>query len=502
MGARGFPTLKETPRVCASDCSSQALAVTMMTETGSISQRRRAVAASALLLIGAIAIIAVMSSPDADQSATVERLSATSEETSLSNAPVMAKVDHFDSMRAWATARTQAKRVAHVAKRLKSSATKANKLLKKKRKDAKKKLGKANQKQKGQQHKKHVKLRAAAAQRTAAAVKKAMKNVMGGVNSLAAKAATNAAKSVVEADAKKKAAAEKAERIAEVKEGKLQHMVDRLGYLRRRIRSIQLKEISVRRKAKEKAKKYAKHVRDHVERAKKHFEAMRRLLKQFRKAVADTKRDKASIRRMVATLAVLHKHIKKAQADLQNQVRLRHKERRQKRRAHEKFAQKKRRTKRRYKKLIHQLRMQIKEEKYRNSRPDRNGQLRLNNLNVKSQTLLVKLNENMKEIAELKKRLKKARAANSVMAKKAHKRKIVLKVAQSAYRHLNNAVKRLKKIVLLNKEHDKVISEKPVGLDFTKKLLHTVGKSVKKAVKKAKKAGIRHLKKAHTAKEY
>jgi hypothetical protein len=72
-------------------------------------------------------------------------------------------------------------------------------------------------------------------------------------------------------------------------------------------------------------------------------------------------------------------------------------------------------------------------------------------------------------------------------------RKIVLKVAQSAYRHLNNAVKRLKKIVLLNKEHDKVISEKPVGLDFTKKLLHTVGKSVKKAVKKAKKAGIKHL---------
>jgi hypothetical protein len=107
--------------------------------------------------------------------------------------------------------------------------------------------------------------------------------------------------------------------------------------------------------------------------------------------------------------------------------------------------------------------------------------------------LLVKLNENMKEIAELKKRLKKARPENGVMAKKAHKRKIVLKVAQSAYRHLNNAVKRLKKIVLLNKEHDKVISEKPVGLDFTKKLLHTVGKSVKKAVKKAKKAGIKHL---------
>jgi len=482
--------------VCVQVTVIQALAVTMMIETRSTSHRQRAVAASALLLIGAVAMIAVMTSPDADQSA-VERLSASStSEESLTSAPVMAKVDHFDSMRAWATARSQAKQVAHVAKRLKSSATKANKLLKKKQKDAKKKLGKAAKKSQAHQHKKHVKLRKVAAQRTADAVKKAMKNVMGGVNSLAAKAATNAAKSVVEADAKKKAAAEKAERIAEVKEGKLQHMVDRLGYLRRRIRQIQLKEIDVRRKAKEKAKKYAKHVRDHVVRAKKHFEAMRRLLKQFRKAVADTKRDKASIRRMVATLAVLHKHIQKAAADLQKQVRIRHKEKRQKRRAHEQFAQKRRRTKRRYKKLIHQLRMQINEEKYRKNRPDRNGQLRLNNLNVKSQTLLVKLNENAKEIAALKKRLKKARAKNGVMAKKAHKRKIVLKVAQSAYRHLNNAVKRLKKIVLLNKEHDKVISEKPVGLDFTKKLLHTVGKSVKKAVKKAKKAGIKHLKKS------
>merc|ERR1712036_190111 len=380
---------------------------------------------------------------------------------------------------------------------LKKTASKANNDLKKKQQLARKSKKKQAAKMGKLTHKKHVKLRRAAAHATAKAVRKAMKNVMGGVNSLAAKAATNAAKSVVIADQKKKAAAEKAERIAEVKEGRLQHMVDRLGFLRRRIRKIQLKEIKVRRKAKEKAQKYAKNVASHVVRAKKHFEAMRRLLKQFRKAVADTKRDKASIRRMVATLAVLHKHIKKAAADLQNQVRIRHKEKRQKRRAHEKFAQKRRRTKRRYKKLIHQLRMQIKEEKYRNSRPDRNGQLRLNNLNVKSQTLLVKLNENMKEIAELKKRLKKARAENGVMAKKAHKRKIVLKVAQSAYRHLNNAVKRLKKIVLLNKEHDKVISEKPVGLDFTKKLLHTVGKSVKKAVKKAKKAGIKHLKKSH-----
>merc|ERR1712225_133359 len=304
-------------------------------EMGSQSHRRRGVATSGLLLLGALAMLAVMTTQDADQSAPVARMDVAADdmeqEDTLTSAP-MAKVDHFDSMRAWATASAQAKKVSHVAKRLKKSASKANRLLKKKQQLARKSKRKQAAKMGKITHKKHVKLREAAAQATAKVVRKAMKNVMGGVNSLAAKAATNAAKSVVIADQKKKAAAEKAERIAEVKEGKLQHMVDRLGYLRRRIRSIQLKEISVRRKAKEKAKKYAKDVASHVVRAKKHFEAMRRLLMQLRKAVNATKRDQASINRMNATLAVLKKHIKTAEAQLANENAKRHKERRQKRR--------------------------------------------------------------------------------------------------------------------------------------------------------------------------
>merc|ERR1711970_1142259 len=372
------------------------------------------------------------------------------QEDTLTSAP-MAKVDHFDSMRAWATASAQAKKVSHAAKRLKKTASKANRLLKKKQQLARKSKRKQAAKMGKITHKKHVKLRRAAAHATAKAVRKAMKNVMGGVNTLAAKAATNAAKSVVIADQKKKAAAEKAERIAEVKEGRLQHTLDRLGFLRRRIRKIQLKEIKVRRKAKENAQKYAKDVASHVVRAKKHFEAMRRLLMQFRKAVAATKRDRASISRMLATLAELRKDIKKAEAQLANENAKRHKKRRIKRR----FASKRRRVKRRYLELIRALKQQIK---------------------------------------ELQRHLHKAKKENKTMAKKAHKRKVVLKVAQSAYRHLSHAVKRLKKIVMLNKQRDRVISERPVGLGFTKKLLHTVGKSVKKAVKKAKSAGLKRLK--------
>merc|ERR1711977_542254 len=300
--------------VCWVTADKQALPPNSTMEMGSQSHRRRAVAASGLLLLGALAMLAVMTTQDADQSAPVARMDVATDdmeqEDTLTSAP-MAKVDHFDSMRAWATAKAQAKKVSHAAKRLKKTASKANNDLKKKQQLARKSKKKQAAKMGKLTHKKHVKLRRAAAHATAKAVRKAMKNVMGGVNTLAAKAATDAAKSVVIADQKKKAAAEKAERIAEVKEGRLQHMVDRLGFLRRRIRKIQLKEIKVRRKAKENAQKYAKDVASHVVRAKKHFEAMRRLLMQFRKAVAATKRDRASISRMLATLAELRKDIKK-----------------------------------------------------------------------------------------------------------------------------------------------------------------------------------------------
>merc|ERR1711977_302995 len=274
--------------VCWVTADKQALPPNSTMEMGSQSHRRRAVAASGLLLLGALAMLAVMTTQDADQSAPVARMDVAADEIAqedtLTEAP-MAKVDHFDSMRAWATAKAQAKKVSHAAKRLKKTASKANNDLKKKQQLARK--------------------------------------------------------------SKKKQAA---------KMGKLTH------------------------------------------------------------------------------------------------------------------------------------------KKFRKSRPDRNGQARLNALNVRSQTLVVKLNENMREIKELQRHLHKAKKENKTMAKKAHKRKVVLKVAQSAYRHLSHAVKRLKKIVMLNKQRDRVISERPVGLGFTKKLLHTVGKSVKKAVKKAKSAGLKRLK--------
>merc|ERR1712072_470678 len=197
--------------VCWVTANKQALPPNSTMEMGSQSHRRRAVAASGLLLLGALAMLAVMTTQDADQFAPVARMDVAADEIAqedtLTEAP-MAKGDHFDSMRAWATAKAQAKKVSHAAKRLKKTASKANNDLKKKQAA---KMGKLT-------HKKHVKLRRAAAHATAKAVRKAMKNVMGGVNTLAAKAATDAAKSVVIADQKKKAAAEKAERIAEGKE--------------------------------------------------------------------------------------------------------------------------------------------------------------------------------------------------------------------------------------------------------------------------------------------
>merc|ERR1719399_172267 len=113
-----------------------------------------------------------------------------------------------------------------------------------------------------------------------------------------------------------------------------------------------------------------------------------------------------------------------------------------------------RHLKRHYKTLLAALRRQISREKARKSRPDRNGQLRLNQLNVKSQTLVVKLSDRMQIIRGLKRRLAKQRARDKTEKLKSKKRKQVLQVAQSAYNHLDKAVARLRKIVAMNKARD------------------------------------------------
>merc|ERR1711977_771099 len=159
--------------VCWVTADKQALPPNSTMEMGSQSHRRRAVAASGLLLLGALAMLAVMTTQDADQSAPVARMDVAADEIAqedtLTEAP-MAKVDHFDSMRAWATAKAQAKKVSHAAKRLKKTASKANNDLKRLKAGGKKskqaaKMGKLT-------HKKHVKLRRAAAHATAKAVRK------------------------------------------------------------------------------------------------------------------------------------------------------------------------------------------------------------------------------------------------------------------------------------------------------------------------------------------
>lgn len=435
-----------------------------------------------------------MESDDADISAIDQKQKA--EETALKHVGV-ATVSKSDSLSAWMNAKTQATKVSHAAKKLKKSAKKASKLLHKKRAADRKQQKRSTKAQKQKKHKRHQKLRKAAAKATAQAVQKALKRAWHGVGHLASKAATRAAKSVVRADKKKKAKAEAVEAIATKKEGEVQKLVDRLGSLRRQIRSIQMREVKVRQKAKIRAHKYALDVENHVKRARQHFEAMRRLLKEFQKAVKVTSEDKVHIARLFATLKVLRKRVKLSKDKLAKLASKKHRERRHKRRAKAQMRKSRRHLKRHYKTLLAALRRQISREKARKSRPDRNGQLRLNQLNVKSQTLVVKLSDRMQIIRGLKRRLAKQRARDKTEKLKSKKRKQVLQVAQSAYNHLDKAVARLRKIVAMNKARDKIKSVKGAGLAFTKSLLRAVHKSVKKAIKKSKHQQLKHYSRKH-----
>lgn len=488
--------------------------------------RQRPITVATLLLLGACATFAVMNSYDADHTA-VHRYEemkevanpATTTMTQDTNNDELVEIqseddiDHkrkaqqsallgvgvhrvgkSDSLNSWMHAKAQAAKVSHAAKKLKKTAKKANKLLEKKHDSDLKRRKRKSKAQKRKDHKKHQKLRRKAAKATANAVQTALKHAMRGLPGFAAKAAKRSAEKVVKADKKKKAKAEAAEAIATKKEGQLQKMVDRLGFLRRHIRGIQEKEVKVRLKAKIRARKYAKNVENHVKRARQHFQAMRRLLLEFQKAVKLTAKDKVRIAKLFATLRALRKDIKKSKAKLVKMKTKKHKERRHKRRAKAKMRATRRRVKSHYKKLIATLRRQIAQEKARKLRPDRNGQLRLNALNVKSQMLVVKLSDRMKYIRSLKRKLSKYNARDKVAQKKAKKRKIVLQVAQSAYDHLSKAEKRLEKIVEMNKARDKIKSLKGAGLSFTKKLARDVHNSVTAAIKKSKQKQKKHWK--------
>lgn len=399
----------------------------------------------------------------------------------------------MDDVSTWAKAAKEAAADAHKAKSLKSSALKNIKMRKKAAK-AQLKLRAAKQVVQGHQnHLKHHSLRNTAAKATGKAVRKAMAKMLGGVSHLATKAAALAASSVIASDKKRRHSAEKAERIATVTEGKLQKKIDDISRYRKEIRSIQLKEMRDNGKAKAKAFAYAQRVKNHVKRAKIHFLKMKELLAEYRAARARSLKDIAAIKRMLETIKKLKKALKQDAHKLHKEIHRGHKQKRQARREFKKLRKVKRKDSRHYLKIIKDLRAEIRAERLRKNTPDKNGQARLNQLNIESQGLAIKIGGLEAEIRRLKRRLTKSRKKVVVAKAIADKRKKVLKVAHKAYKNLEKALRRLKKLAMLNRGGQKVLKEPGTGLAFAKSLVKAVRRSVKKSAKKARKDGVKHL---------
>merc|ERR1711964_599871 len=184
--------------------------------------------------------------------------------------------------------------------------------------------------------------------------------------------------------------------------------------------------------------------------------------------------------------------MKALKQDAHNMRKAIHRGHKLKRKARRDF-KKKRTDKRHYKKIIKYLRGEIRAERLRKNTPDKNGQARLNQLNIESQGLAIKIGGLEAEIRRLKRRLGKSRKKVVVAKTIADKRKKVLKVAHVAYKNLEKALRRLKKLALLNRGGQKVLKEPGTGLAFAKSLVKAVRRSVKKSAKKARKDGVKHL---------
>jgi len=297
----------------------------------------------------------------------------------------------------------------------------------------------------------------------------------------------------VKAERLKQAQAEKAERKATVKEAKLQHAVDDIRRYRAQIRRIQLQQQKDHERAKAKAVVYAKKVTAKVSRAKVHFEQMRHLLAMFRAMVKKTKAEKKRVKRMAKTMNKLKHHLKKDARTFAKVHKKLTKEKHVIRRSHKKFKKKKRRLKRRMKKLVKAMQESITEEELAKNTPNKNGQLRLNQLNIRSQQLAIKISKMEADIRQLKKHIKKSHKKIHKAAKKASERAAVLKVAHAAYSKLSKAVARLKEVARAHSTH--IVKPKNSGVGFTKKILRDVKHVVKKAAKKGRKKSYKRFKK-------
>jgi len=465
-------------------------------------QKRGAAVLLTLTILGAVAMVALVTlqdepagvvHADADVTSeafgTAEALSQSMVRDALQKGSIAAApVGHSTSKNSWEQALRQASHASHAAKLLKTKVKSQEKAVRTEAKAAKaaeKNGAKANQS-------KDKVLAKRAAKKTSDAVQKAMQSMMHGLSSKAIDAANKAAKQQVTIQKKKQSQAQAAEHAATVKEARLQHAVDNIKRYRHQIQRIQEREEKYHSRAKAKAALYAKKVADKVTRAKLHFQQMRALLAEYRRANQHTKAEVKRIKKLKKTMGKLKRHLKKAATKLaSNHLKLT-KEKRSKRRAKARFENKRRRLNRRMGKLIKALKDSIKAEEKRKNTPDKNGQLQLNQLNIRSQGLAIDISNYEQRIRRLQRHIRKTHRKILGVRKKAKKRAKVLKVAHAAYSQLSHAVQRLKAVAKAQSDH--IVKPRQTGMAFTKKILKQVQHKVKKTVKKAKKKDIKKLK--------
>lgn len=475
--------------------------------------QKRALAAL-LLALGFLAVVCVVTdsesvvraevSRDADREIPLEAsLLAESQSDALSEgddtgdddktAEAAAQWSSIDDAGAWAKAAAEAASVSQDAVKLKQQSTKREQA-KKRKQQVKKKMAKV---QAVNQHIEHKSLRNAAAKVTTVAVRQQMSHVMGGLSSLASKAAAKAAKKVMQADKRKTLEAQIAQAAAMRHESQLQHLVDSIAVYKDKIHAIQGQAKKDKDKADSDTADFAHKVEQSVGAAKLHFQRMRSLLLEYQTSKQKEKQEKASIKEMTATAALLRKHIahnKKAVQKVRSQNAQEH---RAKRFARHKFQKKTRRVQREMERLQGHIRETIEAEVARKNRPSVTGQLTYEQMNRKNQRNHIRLARLSTKLRQKTRELRSAQRKEAQTAKLAAKRAAVLKVARVAYHNLRFAAHTLRKVVQKKKTAADV-KPKPkatAGTAFTQKLLDQVTSSVKAAAHSAAKHEVAHLKK-------
>lgn len=448
-----------------------------------------ALAASAVAILGTLAVLAIMGSPDGESASWSveegsikesmqllhEHLSAADSDSN--SAQLVTDVDNDD---AWADLQAQAAGTLSDAQHQDEQTT--AEAAEQQEKSSLDSTTAANADL--EKHVQHHQIRERAAQDAQDIIAKDVDELEHGAAAASTKAAVQAAHAVIA-----KANAEKA--IQQAKQDKalnqaseITSLMDRIKAAKAQLQEIQKRRKEARQKHMEESTAFAERVTSHAATAKEKFKKMHNLLESMREANATLATESEEYASVMQQSRALSDEVSELQAQVTANIRSNTKEVGEKDRESATFQRKEKQVTDKMTDLINKMKKAIKVTAIRKATPHPESEAELKDLNDQSQSNAVTIADLSVHVKSLKEQLDKSKDLEAELAEKKVHRTVLLKKAKETQASLTEAVERYKKAVERKDVSTSIVKQEPKGTTFTKKLFDKLDGVVSSSIDK------------------